>query len=399
MFHLRTIAQRLLLPLLFVSGVATGLISCSGDDENAVIPKEEPNENEEANVEFTLNLGPASTRDVDYEDTLGNSLENYINPENLKIYMLDDGTSNAYAGSLLSSTPITIVSAKSAANNNSLYKVKAKVDESILNRITGNFRVMVCANWPGTVESNNIMTVVARDWACFNFPYNEQPYEPSVDNPIPMYGMVTLNKSRFKDSSNNLKKGPYDFGSITLVRALAKVIVKNVSDKKITSIHVTKCCQQGRCAPFYMFSYTKVPQMDYNAETKIDGDSATINVVGVVTDKNGQNKGLYDNIPFKKIEIDNKEAYMLYMPEYMNVACTSTWQKNLFSEITRIQLNFEDDTRNYYIDFKEDQDGDDYFSILRNHMYVFTVRYYTEEALNYYVENFDNFTAGKITFD
>jgi hypothetical protein len=87
------------------------------------------------------------------------------------------------------------------------------------------------------------------------------------------------------------------------------------------------------------------------------------------------------------------------MPEYMNVACTSTWQKNLFSEITRIQLNFEDDTRNYYIDFKEDQDGDDYFSILRNHMYVFTVRYYTEEALNYYVENFDNFTAGKITFD
>jgi hypothetical protein len=317
--------------------------------------------------------------------------------------MLDNGLSNDYGGSPLSTTPITIVSAKSAASNNALYKVKAKVDESILNGITGDFRVMVCANWPKSgFEIINIMSVVARYWACFDFPYSTEPYEPSESNPIPMYGMVTLNKSRFKDDSNNLKKGSYNFGSITLVRALAKIIVKNASKKKITSICVTKCSKMGRCAPYYMFSYTKVPQMDYDAINKEDGDSATINVVGVVT-KNDQNTEFYDNIPFKKIEIDNKEAYMLYMPEYMNVACKSNWQTGLMpTEHTRIKINFEDDTTDYYINFKKEQDSDDYFSILRNHMYIFTVRYYSESDqfdLSYQVEDMPSYTAPTITFD
>jgi hypothetical protein len=81
MFHLRTIAQRLLLPLLFVSGVAAGLTACSDDDENAAIPKEEPNENEDSvrtvDVSFDLSLSAIDTR-ADETTTTTDSTE-YLN--------------------------------------------------------------------------------------------------------------------------------------------------------------------------------------------------------------------------------------------------------------------------------------------------------------------------------
>jgi hypothetical protein len=91
------------------------------------------------------------------------------------------------------------------------------------------------------------------------------------------------------------------------------------------------------------------------------------------------------------------------MPEYMNVACKSNWQTGLMpTEHTRIKINFEDDTTDYYINFKKEQDSDDYFSILRNHMYIFTVRYYSESDqfdLSYQVEDMPSYTAPTITFD
>jgi hypothetical protein len=65
---------------------------------------------------------------------------------------------------------------------------------------------------------------------------------------------------------------------------------------------------------------------------------------------------------------------------------------------TRIKINFKGDEKDYYVDFKKEQDDNVYFSILRNHMYIFTVTLVAPD-LHYYVEDFDDFTAGDITFE
>jgi hypothetical protein len=154
-----------------------------------------------------------------------------------------------------------------------------------------------------------------------------------------------------------------------------------------------------------MYQNTIVPNEDLN-----NGLNNTINTLGLFTTEAWQEP--VENVSFRQV---NDSTYVVYVPEYFNNIPNGTWGYNETKlktcTPTRIALTFSykttengaevtvDDPKTRYIDFKEDQDGDDYFSILRNHMYVFTVRYYKEEALNYYVENFDNFTAGKITFD
>jgi hypothetical protein len=119
--------------------------------------------------------------------------------------------------------------------------------------------------------------------------------------------------------------------------------------------------------------------------------------------KGGGYSKLYSDVPFKKVS-DNK--YVIYVPEYINNPLTEL-DPNTGYEVrfpasavvpARIKINFKNNKKDYYVDFKKEQDDDVYFSILRNHMYVFTV-FLQDEYLYYYVEDFSELTAGKITFE
>jgi hypothetical protein len=163
-----------------------------------------------------------------------------------------------------------------------------------------------------------------------------------------------------------------------------------------------------------MYSETCTPTEDYTPSSDPTDESKKIwernnaNVMGVWTGTGGYSNGgydkLYSNVPFKKVN-DNK--YVLYMPEYINNPLAelspNTGYENRFTSSlvvpTRIKINFKDNKKDYYVDFKKEQDDDVYFSILRNHMYVFTVKYLQDEYLYYYVEDFSALTAGKITFE
>jgi hypothetical protein len=398
--------------------VATGLISCSGDDENAVIPKEEPNENDslrEVEVEFYLSTGSLTRSDDTYteEDVEGSEWENYIDTSTLHLYLANDGSNatpayvannknTTLSGTFLTDRDITITSVK-RVNNSGTYKVNGKCTLP-----TSNFRVVAIANWPkaytGTTANlnfNDLINFVIRQSATYEYNGDSETFVPSETNTFPMYGIKSYN---FEESNFSGKK-QLNLGTIDLVRAMAKIIVKASSETTITSATLTRCNSRGRCAPYQMYQNTIVPNEDLN-----NGLNNTINTLGLFTTEAWQEP--VENVSFRQV---NDSTYVVYVPEYFNNIPNGTWGYNETKlktcTPTRIALTFSykttengaevtvDDPKTRYIDFKEDQDGDDYFSILRNHMYVFTVRYYKEEALNYYVENFDNFTAGKITFD
>jgi len=426
MFHLRTIAQRLLLPLLFVSGVAAGLTSCSNDEEDSVVPKEEITENDslrQVEVEFYLNVGSLATRSSAEEDSIkahypeedveGSEWENYIDTSTLHFYLLNDITmtnqqiaasSNGNnAGTFLNQRDITVTSVK-RVNSSGTYKVYGKCTLP-----TSNFRVMAIANWPnaysGTTANLNftnlVFLVISHSSATYEYKGQTETFIPSATNTFPMYGIKYYNFTE----NNFAGKSRLDLGTITLVRAMAKIVVKGTAGTTITSATLTRCNNRGRCAPYQMYKNTVVPNEDLT-----DGYNNTTNASYVFT-STGSIDPVTD-VPFRQV---NDSTYVIYVPEYFNNMPPNTWGYDLINKKTitptRIALTFSyktkkdgeevtvDDPTIRYVDFKKNQDDLEYFSILRNHMYIFTVRYYVDSALFYQIEDMPSFTADTITFD
>jgi hypothetical protein len=451
MFHLRTIAQRLLLPLLFVSGVAAGLTACSDDDENAAIPKEEPNENEDSvrtvDVSFDLSLSAIDTRADETTTTTtdsteylnGTYAENCIDKTKLFFYTFKDNshgyddiwTAKKYGGTRINSANVLKISTFKKTGQNT-YKVYGKLtlpNASDVSDCNNKFKIMVVANWPNWEENSisncdaTMLSAVTKTQgsittvpnSCYKYTYNEttkESYTPSTDNLMPMYGVKTFDLNNFSNTK------PNDLGTIQMLRSMAKVIVK-CTKGDIENIVMTSVNQEGRCAPFSMYSETCTPTEDYTPSSNLTDESKKIwernnaNVMGVYTatggyglnndEKGGGYSKLYSDVPFKKVS-DNK--YVIYVPEYINNPLTEL-NPNTGYEVrfpatavipARIKINFKGDDKDYYVDFKKEQDDNVYFSILRNHMYVFTVKYLQDEYLYYYVEDFSALTAGKITF-
>jgi hypothetical protein len=443
MFHLRTIAQRLLLPLLFVSGVVAGLTACSNDEEDSVVPKEEITENEDSvrtvDVSFDLSLSAIDTRADETPTTdsteylKGTYAENCIDKDKLFFYTFKDD-SDGYdklngGGTRINGGNVLEISTFKKTGQNT-YKVYGKLtlpSASDVSDCNNKFKIMVVANWPNWEENSisacaNMITAVVLSQSsittkpntCYSYTYNEdskESYTPSTDNPMPMYGVKTFDLNNFSTTKHN------DLGTIQMLRSMAKVIVK-CTKGDIENIVMTSVNQEGRCAPYNMYSETCTPTEDYTPSSSVTEESKLIwgrnnaNAMGVwqsaggyshKNDEKGGYSKLYSDVPFKKVS-DNK--YVLYVPEYINNPLSelnpNTGYELRFTSSfvipTRIKINFKGDEKDYYVDFKKEQDDNVYFSILRNHMYIFTVTLVAPD-LHYYVEDFDDFTAGDITFE
>jgi hypothetical protein len=351
------------------------LSSCSKDETPQVVSEEE-NDNDEINVTLTI-----STRGSDsIEDANGTFGENYVDPSNLRIYFSNSGN---YGGVVQSQfTPEEVLQI-----DDNTYQVSGKMPSLP----SGTFRIAVFANWPSVAEftfgTNYILEMGIRKGCEYSYPYGNGStdyYEPSATNPMPMYGIKTYSSSSaysLTTYSNGTKE--YDFGTVYLIRSMAKIIVKSTAGSQIDSVTLSHCYNLGNSAPIYVYVDSETTPIT-NTQMSIPGQQTSVNRFNPYT------SNLTKDIPFKSLG-DN--TYVLYVPEYQNTS-------NSYGAVPTF-FTLTSDGKEFQVDFVDyDQTGStDAFNLLRNHMYIYDIEVTKYATLKYVVQKWDTYTSPTITFD
>lgn len=223
-----------------------------------------------------------------------------------------------------------------------------------LTKKPGNtFKVMALANWgagnypSGTDLTAGVTTIrdICEDTSTNNIYVYRSPFTPSTATPIPMYGVKTCNNVVFEPDKHN------DIGDLYLLRAMAKVevVCKEGSGLELASVRLTSYSTKGFRTPTGMYDNTT-----YVARPHIPDNAAT------------------DDTASLDFRISENKA-VIYIPEFRNTGTSA----DDTARHCRLSVTFADDTEQQYtVDFREYQEGKpegDWFDILRNCCYRFTV--------------------------
>lgn len=320
-----------------------------GCSEETTLSPDAQAEEDQVQVTFTLALGgqaDVQTRaagdpwEPGYKPgDIGNSLDNRIDPKQLHVvlYKGDDPLKkNEYIGEVKNLVYF-------ATNQPNVYQFigSLPIDSQHLNGQELSAKLVVYANWGTDFKPTNTrLDLITNPTFAQTTPY------------IPMWGIKTLNITLTPGVRT-------DIGSIYLLRAMAKVVVR-LSEKarangftQIASI-LTRYNEKGYCLPADFAQVNHTTEIKENLHT----DSSFISQSSLNLNSEG-------------------DSCAIYIPEYQNEPTADANTTNKAAQIQVTLTNQSGETVNGTIDFKQYKDGvaqkgTDY-NILRNHLYRFTV--------------------------
>ena len=296
----------------------------------------------------------------------GSMPENYINLSDIdfRVFLFDKN--DEYVTSL-NDIAIQVVD---VTGNMKRYQVNGSVTKESVDKIDGQLKVMMLANWhhsyPQPVVGMPLSKIATSAQAIFEFDYNGDQ-NVGFDRPIPMFGVSDLITGlEFSPGWNT------DLGTLHMLRAYAKVRVRAAAESlPITSVQLTRGNRLGYCAPIgvscqsdyvhgrYDRDYWRIPSIPADATVKTDIDF--VNISG---------------------------EWTLYVPEFVNLDTDASGNPDPrnpleASQRARIKVTFDGHTRPEYVDFMYydtppsyaggDAKVGDYFDLLRNTVYDFTL--------------------------
>lgn len=287
---------------------------------------------------FYLTAGELSSRSRTPQGTYdpGEGIENFVDLENrnIRVLIYDMGDRFMTEFTDLIITPV------GDYNSSKRYFISGSTTTDIS---SGKFKVVVLANWPVYPDSEKpaMSELFAQE---FEF----DGTQPSVENPIPMYGIREINLPEIKPDQST------DLGTIHLIRALAKieVVFEDPDDNwHLSKLELTRYNTSGFCAP------AVTGQSDYVK------DNWNNDYIG------------RPFIPSQTIEAQNLSFvdqgdghYVLYVPEFRNVG--------VGSNTARICADFaESFLGERYIDLRDaSRPGSPLTDIMRNIWYKITIK-------------------------
>lgn len=402
MFNQKITHYLMLVSVALLSLVA-GLTSCVYDDDpivgDAVAEETEPEKSYQ--VSFLLNVGNASaetTRTIDeasLPEEEGDTIENYINLSSIRMYFFGVATGGqawqyGAQDGIIQQLKFTSA-ARVGGKSSTCYQVTAQMLDDKSKLPTGNFKIVVTANWPegdfAATDSTNLYNLVCREGAIYKYDVSSggTGVLPTEQRPIPMYGVRTYTKGA-ADYPSFEEGHIVDIGQIDMIRAMAKVelICDNAS---ISNVRLSHCMPVGTCAPVLMINNT-TQATSTNLFLPGQENTASRNVLSAngYTISNNTAKPV-DNVYFNKVT-DNR--YVIYIPEYRNDG-----------SIAASQILFDSDVvRGYSLEFKDYSTDMVAFNLLRNHIYRYRVKVDdTGLVIKYIVEPWNEKVAAGITFD
>jgi hypothetical protein len=386
-------------------------------------PIDDDEDNDHVELSFTLNVGGSRSSDgsgygideVNADDTTsyGTVNENYIDPNNLHVYIFQNASNDKLGGNFYCEMKIRRF--YSLDENNNTYKIKA---ETTSLPSSTNFRVVIAANWQYTPTTDTNITLVK---LCFNkgseYQYhyggkspfstvsgtntsctstaagtvdyrdadgNPTYYMPTKETPMPMYGVKKLTTADYKDKQHS------DIGSIYMVRSMAKIIVRSDPNKSnchdIESVTLRYSYNVGMCAPVVMYNNSETQWLDSTIDPmNIPRTGSPSTYVSGLNDENPL--GRIENLPFKKLE-DNK--FVIYIPSYNNLAT-----KNTDCKVSYMTLKMKGLEKVDTLEFKDDSGKR--FNLCRNYMYIYDV--HTYKMPEYVVTAINSYSAADINFN
>lgn len=294
-------------------------------------------------VSFILKLSDASGRtraawSEDYVGQQGTAYDNRISPEDLRV-ALYTAADNAFAAE------VDILSYHETATEDEYEFVGTVEAADGVTLSAGKYKLMVFANCgvAGSLGQSGTLGQLAYEYSPGGVKQEEQL--------IPMWGVTT--------TSLSLEKGKRaDAGTVDLLRAFAKVEISLHSDisEACTITKATLSCYNtsGYCLPAGYANVNKTTELDQE-----DGTYPSFNP--------NQTEQRTD-LAFAYSD-DNKSAY-LYIPEYDN----STTEA-----VIDIELSDRTTGKLYFKDYADGSPTGDAYSIVRNHIYRYTVNVYQGE--------------------
>lgn len=300
---------------------------------------------------------PATRADSETEDE-GESFENYIDITKTHIlFFIDDKFSEEF------------IPEKMEPVGSATYPTEWNLVGALQNPPTAGFKVVVLANCTLPTLSEGVTTI---EDLCKTAVYraykstDTDAFQPSASVAIPMYGIKTY------DSALTFRPNiATSLGKIEVLRAMAKVIVRNTSGKPLTSVSVKGYNRQGTSAPLNLYKETSEWKHAYaydnlasclavnlpNGATANETSSSSRSVRLLCTEKTA-----------------TEEVWTGYFAEYLNANVDG----DALSDCSVINLKFDGLTQEYPVDFRYyatagAKDDGKRFDIKRNHIYEFDI--------------------------
>jgi hypothetical protein len=257
---------------------------------------------------------------------MGTYEENYIDPNNLQIFIVkkNSATDNYGGGGGMTLLEIKELDRLSS----STYGVVTNLDEFGMRY--DYFSIVVCANWPYPVSSRttnnnpavmcinpggeypmhygsvsgyteysaqNKYTTYTADQAVIDYrdaDGNDTYYTPSTETPMPMFGEKAYKKSDYDGQTH------FYLGTVTLIRAMAKLVVNcTSSDVELNAAKMKYSYDVGMCAPTTLYQDTGTEEIDPTVKDLINIPLEFTK--NYLTGLNGQNPlRIIEDVPFKK---------------------------------------------------------------------------------------------------
>ena len=362
-----TAAARVLLTL------ALGFVCLPGCRKASTL-EPAPDAQEATVVTLRITAGEAPATRVDSESAdAGESFENYIDIAQTHIlFFIDDKFSEEFI-------PETIAPVGSAK-----YPVEWSLSGPIENVPEGAFKVVILANCTLPTLTAGSSTIEDLCKAAVYSAYSEgaaSAFQPSASNVIPMYGVRSYDLGlKFRRDIET------DLGQIYLLRAMAKVIIRNTSGKALTSAAVNGVNYSGAAAPLGLYSNTSEWE-HANTYDKL-ADCLAVHLPGEST-LNETSSTTRSVALIETQKSATEEVWTGYFPEYLNVKNGSEDEKR--PDCSYITLAFEGISQTYNVDFRyystpTAEDDNTRFDIKRNHIYEFNVTSVDSYRMNLILE-------------
>lgn len=317
--------KKWLLHIIYMSVLSVLAVAC---DNSQMLPDGTMTNGEgKVHVTFTLSMGDNVRNTRAADETIGNSFDNRIDPENLQVLICDENNN------LLAKVENLLYYQKEEIN---IYTFTGQfvADEAILGT-SKSYKIMVFANCP-TVN-------LGTDLATLSY---EIPQQPSNNTLIPMWGVLQKDLVFAQGVT-------VDLGTIGILRAMAKVevlLADELADQFIlTGASFNQYNKSGYCLP---------------AGYATDTNTANLSVESYFNPKSDESSQLL----FRNVAGESNHL-VTYVPEYENQGTLT-----IAVDITDIDGKEIPGLIRPEIEFKDYNSGTDKaFNVVRNHLYTFRI--------------------------
>lgn len=365
MFTIYALKHQLFTIVAFTT-VTIAMCSCDHKDLDSVL--DDADDSDEVTMTLDLDIGKALSRVSDNLVDLtgvGTADENYVDPNSVHVYLADESSYAQFGGMI--KFELAVKSFERV--DNTTYRLRCTATSL---PTTSNFRVVVTANWQYTPVSNSTIFVMCASNGC-DFPYNygtadAMYYDPAV-TPIPMFGVKKYALADYAGSNEIY------VGSISLIRAMAKIVVESTEGDEIESATLTRCLNVGMGGPCGIYN-------DSRTEAINPSSTDNLNIPGKTSSRYNKGKKTLTNLPFRNM---GNNIFVIYIPGYDNVN----------DGASAITLRMAGRDKDYTLNFTDDAGNT--FNLCRNYMYVYDV-FIDRSQLRYTVTAVDDYRSADIIF-